>query len=236
MQDDIGSAVKIRLHDKLGDILSHRVQRSHAIHWASNLRYLTFDDGGDEGYTNADDGALDSDYINASALTESDLQERLVRELGTGHCRLCEIKGSQPIQLETIIDGEKKVFEYSGGCVHVCQRTCVECRRIPLFPNGRQVKRFRIRRLQQASLRVCDHFVAVSYRWSDARKTAEQQPYQVVEEDGTVRDARAANEILDRIVAFARENGFRMIWIDQVRSYYSSTQQRRLTIFLIGMH
>jgi hypothetical protein len=37
-----------------------------------------------------------------------------------------------------------------------------------------------------------------------------------VEEDGTSRDMRASNSTIDRVVDFARENGFRMIWIDQV--------------------
>jgi len=37
----------------------------------------------------------------------------------------------------------------------------------------------------------------------------------VVEEDGSVREMRASKHTIDRAVAFAAQNGYRMIWIDQ---------------------
>lgn len=90
------------------------------------------------------------------------------------------------------------------------------------------VTKFRIRRLKPkgtkpSELGICTHFVAVSYCWSSssAQKSSEtsmvSEQYQVLEEDmKTVRPIRAPKDTIDRAVKFAAQNGFPMIWIDQV--------------------
>ncbi|KAK2603282.1 hypothetical protein N8I77_009750 [Diaporthe amygdali] len=113
---------------------------------------------------------------------------------------------------------EGELLKYSDPCVHVNENSCHFCQHIPLFPNRGKLTRFRIRRVFPPNFKGsahCDHFVAVSYCWSSENNT-ESEPYKVVEEDGTVRNVRAQNSTIDRVVAYARENGFRMIWIDQI--------------------
>ncbi|KZL86141.1 hypothetical protein CI238_09115, partial [Colletotrichum incanum] len=56
------------------------------------------------------------------------------------------------------------------------------------------------------------------------------EPYEVVEEDGTVRKVRASRNTIDRVVAFARENGFRMIWIDQECIEQDNPREKELAI------
>ena len=99
---------------------------------------------------------------------------------------------------------------------------------IPLYPNRGRVTKFRIRRLKpkgtkQSELGICTHFVAVPYCWptpsaqnsGETKRDGEQ--YQVLEEDmKTVRSIRAPKDTIDRAVSFATQNGFQMIWIDQV--------------------
>ena len=72
----------------------------------------------------------------------------------------------------------------------------------------------------------CDHFVAVSYCYSaqpgfgddgDNDVQGEDHLYSIVEEDGSTRQARAPRAVIDRAVAFAAQNGYRMVWIDQVK-------------------
>jgi hypothetical protein len=109
--------------------------------------------------------------------------------------------------------------EYANPCVHVCELTCDYCKHIPLFPNQGAITTFKIRRIDPKAWTRCRHFVAISYCWAAQTAGTEENPkvpYKVVEEDGSVRDMRASSSTIDRVVEFARQNGFRMIWIDQV--------------------
>lgn len=128
---------------------------------------------------------------------------------------------------------ELELYKFSDPCVHVRENWCQACGRIPQFPNQGTVTRFRIRRVHAAGSidhRWCTHFVAVSYCWSSESGDNGSEPYKVVEEDGSVRDIRAQNSTIDRVVAFARENGFRMIWIDQECINQTDVNEKELAI------
>jgi hypothetical protein len=130
------------------------------------------------------------------------------------------------------------IFEF-GDCIHVNARTCKDCHRVPLFPTDRPVKNFKAIRLEsyesrgsvvaftssenpQTNPSSCDDFVAVSYCWPPPKLDNDGNPlhhsgqYTVKSEDGLIRQNRAPEEVLDRAVAFASQNGLRLIWIDQV--------------------
>lgn len=196
------------------DILKAPVVRDHANRWAEDLLFLTFDDG-------IDTAAVD----NAAPPGETRI---------LGRCQICD--GGKDILPGHYCDDHEgnrdKVFgkehteeetagtqEPDNGCPHVRARSCLNCCHIPLFPNSREVTKFRIRRLNynNNAYRRCDHYVALSYCWSSEQRTQDETPFQVTEENGAVRAARAPNSVLRRAVAFARENGLRLIWIDQVR-------------------
>ncbi|KAF4991859.1 hypothetical protein FDECE_13886 [Fusarium decemcellulare] len=216
LQDESQSQIPPKLHQSLQqnvpEILSHRVVRSHATSWADNLRFLTFDDSDET-----------SDATTALT-TASDVKTPI-----HGQCQPCQARlpvpsghfcGRHIFNRSNVKDREAELHKYDNPCVHVREHTCEDCQHIPLFPNEGKVTKFRIRRVSrrtndQAS--NCDHFIAVSYCWSDDtnRGNANDPPYKVIEEDGSIRDMRVAKNTTDRIVAFARENGFRMIWIDQ---------------------
>lgn len=95
--------------------------------------------------------------------------------------------------------------------------TCLDCAKIPLFPNWETVTAFRMRCLRESGIHrsglpVCTDFVAVSYCWQGL---GEQATYTIVEEDGTTRRVSAPKNIIDRTAQSARHNWARMIWIDQ---------------------
>ena len=127
-----------------------------------------------------------------------------------------------------ISEYEEQATEYDDPCIHVRDAACEECMHLPLFPNSGKATKVRIRRLkpkgiQQSKLGMCAHFVAVSYCWSSSNaekldvSDVDGEQYEVIEEDmKTVRATRAPKDTIDRAVSFAAQNGFRMIWIDQV--------------------
>lgn len=133
-------------------------------------------------------------------------------------------------------DREAELFKFTDPCVHVQEHTCDECQHIPLFPNQEKVTRFRIRKLLPVGsdkLPECCHFVAVSYCWmsqGDCSSHPDEESYLVREEDGTVRRMRAQRATIDRVVSFARDNGFRMIWIDQECIEQDSPSEKDLAI------
>ncbi|KAK3352871.1 heterokaryon incompatibility protein-domain-containing protein [Lasiosphaeria hispida] len=102
-------------------------------------------------------------------------------------------------------------------CEHLIRNSCSRCILTPTFPATGTVSSFRI--VRQSSLRSigeeCTHFVAVSYCWPAEPSRQSRSQYTVRDADGKVRANRAPEEILDRAVAFARESGFRFVWIDQ---------------------
>ncbi|GAP92134.1 putative heterokaryon incompatibility [Rosellinia necatrix] len=203
IQDGQGSPVPrqpINLQANVDEILKARITRAHATQWAQNLLYLTFDDSLDE---RCAEPMIIEDNDTQHGQCQQCQQKDSFRFVHMCSNHLCRSYGSQ----------KKEAGERNCGdpCFHVSEHSCGHCRPLPLFPNEK-VTRFRLRRFRN----FCNHFVAVSYCWSSEKgRAVEDTGYEVVEEDGTVRNARASNNTIDRAVAFARENGFRLIWIDQ---------------------
>lgn len=194
--------------------MNNTVTREHAARWARSLRFLTFDE---------------DDTQDASSIGTGLDQERSIR----GQCQRCENRLPVPsghicerhrFKTDDIENREEELRKYSNPCVHFRELSCQECLHVPNFPNRGTITKFRIRRLtapDSESLPLCTHFVAVSYCWASQSAgsdvlAAADEPYSVVEEDGRMRPVRAQKVTIDRAVNFARENGFRMIWIDQV--------------------
>ncbi|KAJ4169823.1 hypothetical protein NW754_005970 [Fusarium falciforme] len=209
-RDQIENATRYNIRENVATIINQRMTRVHTSSWADSLRFLTFDDGQDHELqeTNQDTPLLGRCQP---------CQERL--PLPAGH--VCE-RHLSLTPTARIENREAELHQYANPCVHVREHSCETCQHIPLFPNEGKITKFRIRRVNKVGSNGhsrCDHFVAVSYCWSAAtanRSDDEEGPYKVVEEDGSVRDMRAAKSTINRVVTFARENGFRMIWIDQV--------------------
>ena len=199
-------------------ILQHQFQRMSAAQWARNLRFLTF--AGDEEYADIQSQGSKS-----------------TKGLHLGRCTRCERRIPPPAghicathahARKDIKAHERRVKDYDNPCIHVENASCEECMQIPLFPSHGRATKFRIRRLKpkgskQSELGDCTHYVAVSYCWSSSVTEKPGAPdtdgevYQVIEEDTeTVRPIRAPRDVIDRAVSFASQNGFRMIWIDQV--------------------
>lgn len=206
------------LASQIDNILEHRIVREHAVQWSHNLRFLTFDD-----VISHHDGTTQE----TSEENEDEIEELPNRTLHIeGQCQRCELQVPVPSghMCESHIpfsrdDGvrERSLRKYDNPCVHVCEHTCDSCKHVPLFPNHGTVSTFQIRRLDPGAWAHCRHFIAISYCWAAQSIEDTIVPhYKVVEEDGTVRDMRASNSTIDRVVDFARQNGFRMIWIDQV--------------------
>lgn len=228
MDDDIRLATgapsrssRATFTSEIRGILQHSNRREAAKDWARNLRFLTFDEG----------------TLNAVPPVQTDTQE-------CGQCKRCAERLPVPsghkcgshddmVRSSAAFDAwEEKLHSYPNPCAHVEDLTCSGCRHIPLFPNVGHVSRFRLRRARKwddsgKHLARCNHFVAVSYCWesqvdNEMAKEAANQPYTVIEEDGTERAMRTPRGTINRVVRFAIENGFRMIWIDQVLSSSSS--------------
>ncbi|KAJ3539690.1 hypothetical protein NM208_g5387 [Fusarium decemcellulare] len=141
----------------------------------------------------------DSDETSGAATALTTASD--VRAPIHGQCQPCQARlpvpsghfcGRHIFNRSKVKDREAELHKYANPCVHVREHTCEDCQHIPLFPNEGKITKFRIR------------------TWG-----CERSPYKVIEEDGSIRDMRAAKNTIDRIVAFSRENGFRMIWIDQ---------------------
>ena len=203
----------------IDSILQHRFRRTSAARWARNLRFLTF--AGDDECTD----------------TQSSERFNSTKGLHLRQCTRCELRVPPPAghicaahahYRKDIEAYEKRAKNYDNPCVHVEDASCEECLQIPLFPNRGRATKFRIRRLKPkgtkpSELGRCTHYVAVSYCCSysgtekPGERNADREAYQVIEEDmETVRSIRAPKGVIDRAVSFAAQNGFRMIWIDQV--------------------
>ncbi|KAI8220721.1 hypothetical protein K4K54_008375, partial [Colletotrichum sp. SAR 10_86] len=214
MEDDIRNATStpnIKFSSQIDGILKHAGPRDNAKRWARNLRFLTFDTG--------------TDHPDAATLTPTRGQCRRCAErvpAPAGH--MCAVHANIRPTPESLTALEQKLAEFPDPCAHVEDLTCDGCRHVPLFPNTGEVSTFRIRRAavteEDALFSECRHFVAVSYCWESQPSDEDGEasslpPYTVIEEDGTKRAMRAPRATIDRVVRFARENGFRMIWIDQ---------------------
>lgn len=217
---EVQSRPSFYLSQNINDILKRPVMREHAARWANNLRFLTFDDDSD-----------DKSHCSIDSGPKVENAEKNELESLRGQCQPCERRVPAPSghicqghlsNRNGSGDREAHFVAHANPCVHVHERTCEDCKAVPLFPNEGKVTKFRIRRLYangDERPQRCTHFVAVSYCWSSTETGQRTDQYEIVEEDGRTRKARAPNATIDRIVAFARENGFRMIWIDQVRLY-----------------
>ncbi|KAF3805198.1 hypothetical protein GCG54_00010475 [Colletotrichum gloeosporioides] len=213
MEDDIRNAniSNLKFSSQIDGILKHAGPRDNAKRWARNLRFLTFDNGADQ--------------HDAATSTPTRGQCRRCAErvpAPAGH--MCAAHANIRPTPESLAAWELKLADFPDPCTHVEDLTCDGCQHVPLFPNTGTVSTFRIRRAvvteEDAVFSECRHFVAVSYCWEsqpsdDDGEAASLPPYTVIEEDGTKRAMRAPRATIDRVVRFARENGFRMIWIDQ---------------------
>ncbi|KAL0938424.1 uncharacterized protein CTRU02_205034 [Colletotrichum truncatum] len=233
MEDDIRRRGEIpagfgpAFASEIDGILQHSGPRENALLWAKNLRFLTFDDGTDVSTT------------RKTPVSKSGQCQRCAQgvPLPSGHkCAIHANIRLTPKELET---WERKLQSYSNPCVHVEDLTCDGCRHIPLFPNTGDISTFRIRRAKVECVDGiavnCKHFVAVSYCWSsqeddESEDKDKAQPYTVIEENGTRRPVRASRATIDRVVRFARENGFRMIWIDQECIEQDNPTEKELSI------
>lgn len=235
------------LAQNVGSIMKHTMTRAHANRWSRSLRFLTVDVDDDNSQYRSQIAATPSDCNNATEeANTTDESEELFRV--TGQCLPCEkrlppssghfCEGHIPQNFKKISseDREAELYKFTDPCVHVQEHTCDECQHIPLFPNQEQVTKFRIRRLLPIGsdkLPECCHFVSVSYCWTsqgDSSSHQDEEPYLVREEDGTVRPMRAQRATIDRVVSFARENGFRMIWIDQECIEQDNPSEKELAI------
>ncbi|KAI1389582.1 heterokaryon incompatibility protein-domain-containing protein [Hypoxylon trugodes] len=214
-----------RLSGNVERILRNPTNRDHARRWANNLRFLTFDDS--DGIGSGGD---------CTSLTSVQNEKSPLR----GQCQPCSKRVPVPSGhmceshlLKKTPDRELELHKYDDPCIHVREHSCDDCQHIPLFPNEGKVTKFRIRRLYSSEIADavrCDDFVAVSYCWSNEKGNDGTTRHQVIEEDGRVRDARASNATIDRTVAFARENGFRMIWIDQECIEQDNSEEKELAV------
>ncbi|RSL64479.1 hypothetical protein CEP54_004704 [Fusarium duplospermum] len=223
-RDEAESNTRYKLRENVATIIDQRMTRVHTSSWADSLRFLTFDDG-------HDDEPHETNQETPLLGQCQPCQDRL--PLPAGH--VCE-KHLSLTSTTKIENREAELHKYANPCVHVREHSCKTCQNVPLFPNEGKITKFRIRRVNKPGsneVSRCDHFVAVSYCWSAAtanRSDDEEGPYKVVEEDGSVRDMRAAKSTIDRVVTFARENGFRMIWIDQECIEQENPEQQELAI------
>lgn len=235
------------LSKNVDSILKHTVTRAHANRWARNLRLLTFDDSYDNSQNRSEDAATDTISSDGVGIC-NDTEEAEEHFRITGQCSPCEKRLPPPpghiceqhmpdnFKKFSSEDREAELRKFTNPCVHVQEHTCDECRHIPLFPNQGKVTRFRIRRLLPVGsdkLAECCHFVAVSYCWTsqgDLDSRPDEEPYLVREENGTIRQIRAQRATIDRVVSFARENGFRMIWIDQECIEQDNPNEKELAI------
>ncbi|KAI1206855.1 heterokaryon incompatibility protein-domain-containing protein [Annulohypoxylon truncatum] len=210
-------------------ILENSFVRKDARFWATSLRFLTYDDG---------DDSLDAVTTSNTVSNSREDQKAPLH----GQCLPCKNKvtippghicGNHMIMRGDIPNREAELHKHRDPCVHVRENSCNDCQNIPLFPNEGKVTKFRIRRVYQPGNTQkyrCHHFVAVSYCWSNEPTAEGEEKYRVVDEDKKERYMRASNATIDRCVAFARENGFRMIWIDQECINQDDTEEKQLAI------
>ncbi|KAK0619669.1 heterokaryon incompatibility protein-domain-containing protein [Immersiella caudata] len=219
-EDPVCRVTPAQLASSIDKISKHTTSRHLAQSWARRLRFLTFDD----------------DAASEIVPTVSH-EKRLLcggcesgQRIPPGHHCYSHEQSLRTANLES-----ETIAATANACRHITHLACSYCRTIPLFPTRKKATRFRIRRVVQKDADMgmgtfdpksyrefpCGHFVAVSYCWSsqppasDSDGDVDAGPYMVVEEDGSVREARASKHTIDRAVAFAAQNGYRMIWIDQ---------------------
>ncbi len=139
-------------------------------------------------------------------------------------CDACVASGKHC--LDTDHDLEQVPVFQIGECVHVNARSCRDCARMPLFPNEGEATKFQIVQLEKeedagGKYSNCDHFVAVSYCWPPPQYDMEGNlkqhngRYSIKDQNGRRRPNRAPEDVITRAVAFAAQNGIRLVWIDQ---------------------
>ncbi|KAH9233533.1 hypothetical protein K456DRAFT_1909066 [Colletotrichum gloeosporioides 23] len=195
MQNDVGEGLgPLRPNDleQVKSLWRFQVSRAQAENWAfRDMRFLVFDDS-----------SLDYDSDDEDAMMQRAL--RLSTQV--------EAEEQRSETLDYMPQNYGDDFE------------CRICSGIPEFPTHRKARFFRLFRpadilptlLQNraTSVDVCTHYVAVSYCWP--AEEVENKGTSVVRNlDGSVRPARALDDVLDRAVDFANSCGLRMIWIDQ---------------------
>ena len=221
------------------DLFQLRSDRNYAYNWSRDLKLLTLDDVEHSGpiddvqhSTRCAQCVASGEEIDPTKPIKDKTQVWMCNACREGpyflggryHCSTCD-GGDYDLCARCVSkgvhceDSTHKLLYSPLVCQHMAAHSCSSCMYMPLFPEKATIKEFKIVK-QSDLLRAktqCTHFVAVSYCWPHDEGTANPQ-YRVRDENGNTRPNRAPNSVLDRAVAFARENGMRFIWIDQVDS------------------
>jgi hypothetical protein len=78
----------------------------------------------------------------------------------------------------------------------------------------RSSRRIPLRLTSLGEMPGCPHYLAVSYRWPQD-KASEEELYEIVLPSSQRRKSNVPAWLLDRIIAYAASQGFKLIWIDQ---------------------
>ncbi|KAJ3577206.1 hypothetical protein NPX13_g3365 [Xylaria arbuscula] len=226
-----------QISSSMEDIARHRTTRLPKS-WLQNLRFLTVD--------KEDDVDSDNDQLGPAGKKETGKAKQSCarRELDVAIPTTRHFCYPRRWSSRSNLSEDSELRD--TFCAHVAAVTCAHCKNIPLFTNRSRTTRFRIHRafpkIESPELSKqsdpCRHFVAVSYCWdaqSSDQTGAIEDPYTVVEEDGSVRNIRASKQTIDRAVAFAAQNGYRMIWIDQECIEQDKPDQKEIAIQFMDM-
>lgn len=221
MEDDLGKTglppLGVDDIEKMKDLWKFSIRRSAAQTWAyRDIKFLVYDDIDDEMKGGTDDEQPFYDSEDEAATLQRAIEMSLETEHNSPEEEPSQHAETGPSHQHQSPNDHKP----SGGCDICCN--------VPEFPYTRKARTFRLispaslypdRDLEQIPL--CTHYVAVSYCWPEPIFDDQGQLLKTPVEskvrdlDGTVRDARALDDVLDRAVDFANCVGLRMIWIDQ---------------------
>ena len=109
------------------------------------------------------------------------------------------------------------------------ERSCASCESCPEFPPQKRARHFKIVQFhkqdpkgKQSNFRPCSHYVAVSYCWPKNEHGvgySVEGSYRVRTHDSegkeVIRSNRVPDDVIDKVVEFAKTMRIRLIWIDQ---------------------
>ncbi|KAI0206564.1 hypothetical protein F4808DRAFT_404586 [Astrocystis sublimbata] len=209
---------------RIASISENLVSRYKAHQWAqSDIKFLIYDD------TDVKTNGYDSDDEEGMMNYALQMSVQDTPESYNHH-------PTKTSELELQKDSEEAVPASSHGGESQTDDEDFECRvcsTCPESPSNHKTRKFRLFRPRDAlpelfqdpdkiaSVDICAHYVAVSYCWPALPQTDDTpgglsgSTYQIRELDGSVRKARALDDVLDRAVDVANSCGLRMIWVDQ---------------------
>ncbi|KAI1370478.1 hypothetical protein F4677DRAFT_351742 [Hypoxylon crocopeplum] len=207
-------------------ISKHLINRQEAERWAlKDIKFLIYDDTDAriKGYDSDDEEETMNYAIKMSQEDSGVDQENDQKDPSLfSNRRICD---HEP--------GPSTKRDINGSSANGGKFECRICSSCPEFPHNRKPRKFRLFKPSDAfpdllknrempkSVDVCMHYVAVSYCWpvpekdSDGKTIDMTGTYRIRDLDGTLRNNRAPDDVLDRAVDVANSCGLRMIWIDQ---------------------